>query len=63
MILPICLMKFLYLKDALVDDPGFFNENKLYQKTYRNFDFSGYSQDIVLLYYDPPQINRTACGC
>ena len=46
--------KFLYLKDALVDDPGFFNENKLYQKTFRNFDFSGYSQDIVLLYYDPP---------
>ena len=47
-------LKFLYLKDALVNDPGFFNENKLYEKTFRDFIFSGFSQDIVLLYYDPP---------
>lgn len=47
-------LKFLYLKEALVEDPGFFSENKPYHKTFRNFVFNGHTQDIVLLYYDPP---------
>lgn len=47
-------LKFLYLKEALGNDPGFFSENKPYQKTFRNFVFNGHTQDIVLLYYDPP---------